>query len=208
MIELIDEWDGRRFKVDEWGNTSIRNYGDSNGASLMVNTDYIENVGLKIKGADGQNVDLIQVQNHLKEILLKVDKLGNITGANLSGTNTGDNATNSQYSGLASSKADKPNVQTVATATAITPTGNYKENEHYVTALTEALTINAPSSPSNGNTLLIRINAASAQTLTFNAIYDFIAEKPTQTPAGETLYIGAIYNSTKSKWEVTSVNNK
>jgi hypothetical protein len=32
--------------------------------------------------------------------------VGNVTGANLSGTNTGDNATNSQYSGLAASKQD------------------------------------------------------------------------------------------------------
>ena len=108
----------------------------------------------------------------------------------------------------ADTKADKPNEVSVATATSITPSGSYKENEHKVTALTSALTINAPSSPSDGNTLLIRINSASAQTLTFNAIYDFIAEKPTETPAGETLYIGAIYNSTKPKWEVTSVNNK
>lgn len=108
----------------------------------------------------------------------------------------------------ADTKADKPNEVSITTASSITPTGNYKENEHYVTALTQALTINAPSSPSNGHTLLIRINSAAAQTLTFNAVYDFIAEKPTETPAGETLYIGAIYNSTKSKWEVTSVNNK
>lgn len=35
-----------------------------------------------------------------------VASTGNVTGTNLSGTNTGDNATNTQYSGLAASKQD------------------------------------------------------------------------------------------------------
>ena len=47
----------------------------------------------------------------------------------------------------ADTKADKPNEVSITTASSITPTGNYKENEHYVTALTQALTINAPSEP-------------------------------------------------------------
>ena len=103
------------------------------------------------------------------------------------------------------------NSQSIASASSITPTGNYKENEYYVTALADDLTINAPSgTASNGNTLLIRIkDNGTSRALTWNAIYTFIGTtKPETTVISKVLYIGAIYNSTSSKWEVVSVNEE
>jgi len=89
-----------------------------------------------------------------------------------------------------------------------TPTGNYKENEYYLTALAAGATFAAPSgTPVNGNTLLIRIkDNGTARTLAWNSIYRAIGVTlPTTTTASKTLYIGCIYNSTDSKWDVVSV---
>jgi hypothetical protein len=100
------------------------------------------------------------------------------------------------------------NSQSTADASSITPTGNYKENEHYVTALEQALTINAPSgTASNGNTLMIRIkDDGTTRSLTWNSAYTWIGTtEPEDTTASKVLYVGAIYNSTSEKWEVLSV---
>ena len=102
-------------------------------------------------------------------------------------------------------------IQSTADASSITPTGDAYENESYVTALAQALTINAPSgTASNGNTLLIRIkDNATARALTWNAIYTFIGTtKPETTVISKVLYAGAIYNSTSEKWEVISINEE
>jgi hypothetical protein len=90
-----------------------------------------------------------------------------------------------------------------ATNTVITPTGNYKENEYYITALTSSLTINAPSAtPLNGNTLVIRIDDdGTSRALSFNIIYE--GELPTTTTIGTTMYCGFEYHSTKAKWQLT-----
>ena len=88
------------------------------------------------------------------------------------------------------------------------PVGSHKENEYYLTALAAAATFAAPSgTPANGNTLLIRIkDNGTARTLAWNSIYRAIGVTiPTTTTASKTLYIGCIYNSTDSKWDVVSV---
>lgn len=88
-----------------------------------------------------------------------------------------------------------------------TPTGNYKENEYFLTALATNATFAAPSgTPANGNTLLIRIeDDGTSRTLAWNAIYEVVGVTlPTSTTAGKKMYIGCIYNSTDSKWDVVS----
>jgi hypothetical protein len=132
------------------------------------------------------------------------------TGSELdTGTNDTKYATakalaDSEYKKLSELK----NSQSTADASSITPTGDYPENEHYVTALAQALTINAPSgTASNGNTLLIRIkDNGTTRSLTWNAAYTWIGTtEPEDTTASKVLYVGAIYNSTSEKWEVLSV---
>lgn len=88
-----------------------------------------------------------------------------------------------------------------------TPTGDYSQNEYYLTALATNATFAAPSgSVSNGNNLVIRIkDNGTARTLAFNAIYRPVGViLPTTTIISKTIYLGCIYNSTDSKWDVVS----
>lgn len=100
------------------------------------------------------------------------------------------------------------NQASVASTSNLTPSGDARENENYITALAASLTINAPSgTPTNGNNLLIRIeDDGTTRALTWNAIYEAVGVTlPTTTVAGKKMYIGCIYNSADSKWDVVSV---
>lgn len=91
------------------------------------------------------------------------------------------------------------------------PSGDSKENEYYLTALAVAATFAAPSgTPVNGNNLLIRIeDNGTARALAFNVIYEAVGVTlPTTTVLGKKMYIGCIYNSADSKWDVVSVINE
>jgi len=88
------------------------------------------------------------------------------------------------------------------------PTGGHKENEYYLTALSVNATFASPSgTPVNGNSLLIRIkDNGSSRTLNWHSIYRVVGVNlPTATTLGKTIYVGCIYNSTDSKWDVVSV---
>jgi hypothetical protein len=76
-----------------------------------------------------------------------------------------------------------------------------------VTALAVPATIAAPSgTPTNGQRLLIRIeDNGTARALTWNAIYRVIGVTlPTTTTANKTIYVGCIYNSADSAWDVVA----
>jgi hypothetical protein len=94
-------------------------------------------------------------------------------------------------------------------ASSSTPTPNADADDLYVvTALAVGATFGAPTgTPANGQSLVIRIkDNASPQTLAFNAIYRAIGVTlPTTTVAGKTMYLGCIYNSADTKWDVLSV---
>jgi hypothetical protein len=149
----------------------------------------------------------------VNEITIKNNSTGNAPEIQATGddTNIDLNLVPKGTGGVQVGGVNLKKTQSTADASSITPTGNAYENEIYVTALAQALTINAPSgTASNGNTLLIRIkDNATARALTWNAIYTFIGTtKPTTTVAGKILYVGAIYNSTATKWEVISINQE
>jgi hypothetical protein len=115
-----------------------------------------------------------------------------LSGGTHSGTNTGDQ----DLSGLKL----KPNQVSITSSATPTPTGNYQENELYITALAEASELQAPAgTPVNGNKILARIDAAAEQNLTYNAIYS--GNMPKVVEAGIPLYMEFIYNSTSSKFE-------
>jgi len=98
-------------------------------------------------------------------------------------------------------------VSTVASSA--TPTPNADTDDIYtVTALAEAATFGAPTgTPTNGQGLVIRIkDNGTARALSFNAIYRAVGVTlPTTTVAGKTIYIGALYNSADTKWDVVAV---
>lgn len=102
-------------------------------------------------------------------------------------------------------------VVAVADANSITP--NIDTSDIVTQANTQAigtLTMNAPSgSVVNGQAVVIRISSTAVQTFAWNAIYqgstDFAL--PTVTSgAGKTDYLGFIYNSTTSKWQMLAKN--
>lgn len=96
-----------------------------------------------------------------------------------------------------------------STASSATPTPNADTDDEYIlTALAAGATFAVPSgTPTQGQAMFIRIkDNGSAQTLAFNAIYRAIGVTlPTTTVISKTMYIGMIYNSTDTKWDVLTV---
>jgi hypothetical protein len=100
-----------------------------------------------------------------------------------------------------------PRLNTTTSGSTITPPGDTTDF-YAVTALAANATIAAPSgTPQNGQKLTLRIkDNGTARTLTWNAIYRPIGVTlPTTTTANKTIYVGMIYNSADSKWDVVSV---
>lgn len=99
-------------------------------------------------------------------------------------------------------------ITTTASSATPTPTGGSLRNFFTVTALAANATFAAPSgSPSNGNKLFIRIkDNGTARTLAYNSIFRAIGVTlPTTTVISKTIYLGCVYNSADSKWDVIAV---
>lgn len=91
-----------------------------------------------------------------------------------------------------------------------TPTPNADTDDLYIiTALTQTATFGAPTgTPAQGQQLMIRVkDNGTARTLAWNAAYRASADLslPTLTVVNKTLYLGFIYNSTDTKWDLISV---
>jgi hypothetical protein len=101
----------------------------------------------------------------------------------------------------------KPRTDTVASSATPTPTGDTAD--HYtVTALAAAAELQAPSgTPTDGQGILIRIkDDGTPRALTYVAAYRAIGVTlPTTTAASKTIYLGCVYNSADSKWDVIGV---
>lgn len=99
--------------------------------------------------------------------------------------------------------------QRVTTATdSATATINIDNCDQYqLTAIANNTTIATTGTPTNGQKLMIRLkDAGTGKTLTWNAVFRAIGVTlPTTTVAGKTHYIGAVYNSADSKWDVLAV---
>lgn len=107
---------------------------------------------------------------------------------------------------LAWATALLPRVNSTSTSPA-TPTAALSD-QYDIDNLSTACTINAPSgSPVNGQRLVIRItDNGTSRTLTWNAIYnDLTGALPASTVANTPHYVGCIYNSASSKWNVVAV---
>jgi hypothetical protein len=92
------------------------------------------------------------------------------------------------------------------TSGAITPASDTYDQVNY--ALTGSSSFSTPSgTPTNGQKLIIRIAAASTQTISsWSAGYRAIGTTlPTSVATGKTVYVGCIYNSTASAWDVVAV---
>lgn len=104
----------------------------------------------------------------------------------------------------------QPRESTTASTASLTP--NADTYDFYtVTALAAAITVNEPSgTPVNGQRLIFRLlDDGTARAITWNAAYRAVGvDLPTTTVISKTVYIGALYNSADSKWDVIVVNEE
>ena len=124
-------------------------------------------------------------------------------------TTTGTLATLAGTETLTNKRIDPRDV-VATTATTLTPDLSVGDMYAY-TALASALTINAPTgTPTNGEILLFRfLDNGTARNLTWNAIYTNIGVTlPTTTTASKTTYVGCIYNSNNTRWDVIAVSTE
>lgn len=101
---------------------------------------------------------------------------------------------------------DTPAVQTITTASTVTPVSTDDLVE--ITAQAAALTVADPSgTPANGWGLVIRIkDDGTSRAITWGSGYRAIGVTlPTATVVGKQHYIGAIYNGAATKWDVVAV---
>ena len=104
----------------------------------------------------------------------------------------------------------RPTDNTQASVSTLTPDSDINDQET-ITGLSTDLTINAPTgTPTNGQKLIIRIeDNGTPRTLNWNVIYEVIGVTlPTTTNANKKMYIGCIYNSSDSTWDVVAVNEE
>lgn len=103
-----------------------------------------------------------------------------------------------------------PRIGTVASSA--TPAPNADTDDVFtVTALAANATFAAPSgTPADGQPLLIRIkDNGTARTLAWNAIYRAVGVTlPTTTVISKVLYVGCVYNSAATKWDVLGVSQE
>ena len=99
--------------------------------------------------------------------------------------------------------------RTSSTASTATLTPDISSFDQYnLTAQAVGLTVAAPTgTPVDGNRLIIRIlDNGTGQTISWNATYTVIGVTlPTTTTANKMIYVGCIYNSTNTRWDVVAV---
>ena len=84
-------------------------------------------------------------------------------------------------------------------------------DQSIITAQAQSLTIGAPTgAPSEGRKLIIRIkDNGTNRALSWNSIFEVVGVTlPTTTTANKIIYIGLIYNSVSTKWNVVAVKEQ
>jgi len=192
-------WDvNKRFLVDNNGNTVLNwtNPGQATfeGTSSLATT---ASYALTASYVAASNID---------GSVTNAATASYVAASNIDGTIT----TASTASYVAASNIDgviQP--RTTSIASSATPTPNADTTDLYIiTALAVGATLGAPTGTLvQGQKLTIRIkDNGGAQSLAYNAVYRaFGAALPTTTTVGKTLYLGCIYNSTDSAWDVVAV---
>ena len=100
----------------------------------------------------------------------------------------------------------QPRIISVSTTSSLTVNA-FTTDQYNITALASALTINNPSGvPYDGQKLILRITSSTVNALTWGtSFYPLGAALPTATYANKTLYLGFVYNTLSSKWDLLGV---
>ena len=142
----------------------------------------------------------------------------NLTGTasiNINGTvgattaNTGAFTTLTASTNINSTRIN-PRTSTVADTATLTPDIS-THDQFNLTAQAQALTVAAPTgTPVDGNKLILRIlDNGTARAITWNATYTVIGTTlPTTTTINKMIYVGCIYNSTNTRWDVVAVTTQ
>jgi len=145
--------------------------------------------GLITSGADATTADIADSSNKRYVTDANLTVIGNT-----SGTNTGDQT------------FFNPRVQTVSSSATVTAVST--NDIVTITAQAEGLTLANPTGTfSEGQSLIFRIkDNATARTITYGANFRAIGvTAPTTTVISKTTYIGCIYNSTDTKFDIIGV---
>ena len=115
-------------------------------------------------------------------------------------------------SGTATLTNKRIDPRTSSTASTATLTPDISSFDQYnLTAQAVGLTVAAPTgTPVDGNKITIRIlDNGTGQTISWNATYTVIGVTlPTTTTANKMVYVGCIYNSTNTRWDVVAVTTQ
>jgi hypothetical protein len=134
---------------------------------------------------------------------------GVITALGIAANGSGGFVTDTGTVTLTNKRITSRSLSLTSTSGAITPNADLYDQVNY--SLTGSSSFSVPSgTPTNGQKLTIRLYAASTQTISSWASlvsgYRAIGVTlPTSVPAGKTIYVGCIWNSTDSKWDVIAV---
>lgn len=101
------------------------------------------------------------------------------------------------------------NTRTISVSSTATLTPDISTDDQFnITAQAVALTIAAPTgTPVDGNRITIRIiDNGTAQTISWNSTYTPIGTTlPVTTTANKIIYVGCVYNSANTRWDVLAV---
>lgn len=124
----------------------------------------------------------------------------------------GDTWTATQHNQLIDNTACPAPQRVTSVASSATPTPDADTTDLYlITALAAAAAFGAPTgTPAQGQKLIIRIkDNGTARALSWNAIYRVIGTTlPLTTVISKTLYLGFMYNSTDTKWDLLAVGQE
>ena len=117
-------------------------------------------------------------------------------------------ATKTNDSGaITSSRIDPRTFSTASTAT-LTPDISAYDQYNLTTLGAGGVTIAAPiGNPVDGNKIIFRIlDDGTSRSISWNATYTVIGVTlPTATTVSKMVYVGCIYNSTNTRWDVVAV---
>jgi hypothetical protein len=132
---------------------------------------------------------------------------GVVTALGNSANATGGVLTSDGAATVTNKRIDPRVISATSTASLTPDVGSY--DQYNLTAQAATLTIDAPiGSPVNGNKLLFRIlDDGVSRSINWNATYTGIGTTiPSATTAGKMLYVGCMYNSNNTRWDVVAVS--
>jgi len=135
--------------------------------------------------------------------------IAGVTGATGPTGSSGNAGVTGPTGATGPSGATLPSVQTVTSAATVTPTAS--DNMVVINAQTVGLTLADPTGVwVEGQSLIIRIkDNGFSRTIAYGSNYRAVGvTRPTVTSAGKVTYLGILYNSADTKWDIIGVSTE